>query len=82
MQAELSEAVKKINLQARLCEKLEYSNKLKDQSIDNYKAIDELNKNIIYQKDREIVKYKNSAKGWMIGGISVSVVALIVLIAK
>lgn len=78
----MEELHNKINIQKKLADNMEYSIMLKDQSIENYKSMDKVNQNIIKQKDKEITKAKSSAKGWMIGGISVTVVAVILLIAK
>lgn len=82
MKLEIPQLNRQIQIQKKINDGLEQSIILKDQTIGNYKRMDEINKNIIEGKDKEIRKANLSAKAWMIGGISVTVVATIIFIFK
>ena len=80
--SEILELNKKLSLQKQINDKLEESLVVQTNTIENYKSMESINKDMLYRKDQEIKKYKLSAKGWMIGGISVTVVGVLLLIAK
>lgn len=82
LKSEILELNKKLSLQKQINDKLEESLVVQTNTIENYKSIESINKDMLYRKDQEIKKYKLSAKGWMIGGISVTVVGVLLLIAK
>jgi hypothetical protein len=80
--SDLLDLNKKLSLQKQINDKLEESLVIQANAIENYKSMESINKDLLYKKDQEIKKYKLSAKGWMIGGISVTVVGVLLLIAK
>lgn len=80
--SDLLDLNKKLSLQKQINDKLEESLVIQANAIENYKSMESINKDLLYKKDQEIKKYKLSAKGWMIGGISVAVVGVLLLIAK
>ena len=82
LKSEILELNKKLSLQKQINDKLEESLVVQTNTIENYKSMESINKDMLYRKDQEIKKYKLSAKGWMIGGISVTVVGVLLLIAK
>lgn len=82
LKSEILELNKKLSLQKQINNKLEESLVVQTNTIENYKSMESINKDMLYRKDQEIKKYKLSAKGWMIGGISVTVVGVLLLIAK
>jgi hypothetical protein len=82
LKSEILELNKKLSLQKQISDKLEESLVVQTNTIENYKSMESINKDMLYRKDQEIKKYKLSAKGWMIGGISVTVVGVLLLIAK
>ena len=82
LKSEILELNKKLSLQKQINDKLEESLVVQTNTIENYKSMESINKDMLYKKDQEIKKYKLSAKGWMIGGISVTVVGVLLLIAK
>jgi hypothetical protein len=82
LKLEILELNKKLSLQKQINDKLEESLVVQTNTIENYKSMESINKDMLYRKDQEIKKYKLSAKGWMIGGISVTVVGVLLLIAK
>ena len=82
LKSEILELNKKLSLQKQINDKLEEALVVQTNTIENYKSMESINKNMLYRKDQEIKKYKLSAKGWMIGGISVTVVGVLLLIAK
>ena len=82
LKSEILELNKKLSLQKQINDKLEESLVVQTNTIENYKSMESINKYMLYRKDQEIKKYKLSAKGWMIGGISVTVVGVLLLIAK
>lgn len=82
LKSEILELNKKLSLQKQINDKLEESLVVQTNTIENYKSMESINKDMLYRKDQEIKKYKLSAKGWMIGGISVTVVGMLLLIAK
>ena len=82
LKSEILELNKKLSLQKQINHKLEESLVVQTNTIENYKSMESINKDMLYRKDQEIKKYKLSAKGWMIGGISVTVVGVLLLIAK
>ena len=71
-----------INIQKELNTNLESSLIAKDQIISNYEKVNSINKKSLEIKDSEIHKQKIKTKGWMIGGISITVASLILLITK
>ena len=71
LKSEILELNKKLSLQKQINDKLEESLVVQTNTIENYKSMESINKDMLYRKDQEIKKYKLSAKGWMIGGISV-----------
>ena len=82
LKLEILELNKKLSLQKQINDKLEESLVVQTNTIENYKSMESINKDMLYRKDQEIKKYKLSAKGWMIGGISVTVVGVLLLIAN
>ena len=82
LKSEILELNKKLSLQKQINDRLEESLVVQTNTIENYKSMESINKDMLYRKDQEIKKYKLSAKGWMIGGISVTVVGVLLLIAK
>lgn len=82
LKSEILELNKKLSLQKQINDKLEESLVVQTNTIENYKSMESINKDMLYRKDQEIKKYKLSVKGWMIGGISVTVVGVLLLIAK
>lgn len=82
LKSEILELNKKLSLQKQINDKLEESLVVQTNTIENYKSMESINKDMLYRKDQEIKKYKLSAKGWMIGGISVTIVGVLLLIAK
>ena len=82
LKSEILELNKKLSLQKQINDKLEESLVVQTNTIENYKSMESINKDMLYRKDQEIKKYKLSAKGWMVGGISVTVVGVLLLIAK
>ena len=82
LKSEILELNKKLSLQKQINDKLEESLVVQTNTIENYKSMESINKDMLYRKDQEIKKYKLSAKGWMIGGISVTVVGVLLLITK
>lgn len=82
LKSEILQLNKKLSLQKQINDKLEESLVVQTNTIENYKSMESINKDMLYRKDQEIKKYKLSAKGWMIGGISVTVVGVLLLIAK
>ena len=82
LKSEILELNKKLSLQKQINDKLEESLVVQTNTIENYKSMESINKDMLYRKDQEIKKHKLSAKGWMIGGISVTVVGVLLLIAK
>lgn len=82
LKSEILELNKKLSLQKQINDKLEESLVVQTNTIENYKSMESINKDMLYRKDQEIKKYKLSTKGWMIGGISVTVVGVLLLIAK
>ena len=77
LKSEILELNKKLSLQKQINDKLEESLVVQTNTIENYKSMESINKDMLYRKDQEIKKYKLSAKGWMIGGISVTVVGVL-----
>ena len=82
LKSEILELNKKLSLQKQINDKLEESLVVQTNTIENYKSMESINKDMLYRKDQEIKKYKLSAKGWMIGGISVTVVGVLLLLAR
>lgn len=82
LKSEILELNKKLSLQKQINDKLEESLVVQTNTIENYKSMESINKDILYQKDQEIKKHKLSARRWMIGGVSITVVGVLLLITK
>lgn len=56
--------------------------RLSQRQIDHYQQINDLHKDIINQKNRDIAKLKKQRTGWVIGGVVVSGSLLTLLLVK
>ena len=68
----------KIKLESEINSKLKEAIKIKDITIDNYKLIDNINRDIIAKKEKTLQKYK----AWTIGGIAITTAGILLLIVK
>lgn len=82
MKLEIPALKTQLGLQKEITENLEQSIVLKDQEIGNLYEVNSLNESIIQNKDKEIKKYKVQGKLFLIGGCTVCVPLIFLLIFK